>query len=404
MTAWLPGAILVFAWLLAVYQFRLLPVRSALAASYWSAFLLAAVSRIFKFPPIGTAIDSALEYPNVSQLLAGVCIISATLGVQSFVYLSLMPHRPRFRIASAVAGGVVLAATVALFFAAGSVPQNLSDQQYYGLPATLWAYRALYLAYLFLAAAVLTGVLTHYAVASQSARVRMGFGLMASGGVFALAHLVNDVGSLFPPSVRPLGWGDKWISDLLVPPFFLLVVAGALMPVWDRALSGIRAHVTFLRLRSFWRDLRDACPEVCLLPDRPLWKDILDPRDVHFRLHQQVAEIRDAGFILSAFSHPNAGAVAMEMAEASLGPDREAALREAVSLITGLERRRGGAPAHQNGTGAASSQSSLPDELAHLALVADYVTRSQLMNALRERLNLGEQKVTSDTKPGLLVE
>ncbi len=389
------------AWLLAFYQFRILGrLRSPLAASYWSAFLFAALSRGFDVPAVYTAVDSIVGYPNLSEFLSSICVILAVLSVQVFVYLSLLPHRAEFRVVPLVTGVSSLLAMVALFFVGGPVPKLLDNEQYYGVPGSIAAFRAVYLAYLLLSGLVLISVLTRYALAGQEARIKVGFGLMAVGGTFGLLHVANDVGALFPPNLRPFKWwGEAWFGEVMTFPFFLLFVTGALMPVWDRTLRAFRAQVAFLRLRGLWRELRNVCPEVGLLPNRTMLQDILDPRDATFRLHQQVAEIRDAAFIISAFADLRVLQVAKNIADRLPDLRERAALVEAAQVRAGMEARRRGLPAQKGAREAPCAQSTgLQEEVRHLMLVARHVAGSPVMRLLLERLKQSSEMVPSTSR------
>ena len=62
--------------------------------------------------------------------------------------------------------------------------------------------------------------------------------------------------------------------------------------------------MAFIRLRGLWLELRSVLPSAALLPERPIWVDVLDLRDATFRLHRQVIEIRDASCAMASQTEP----------------------------------------------------------------------------------------------------
>jgi hypothetical protein len=303
---------------------------------------------------------------------------------------------------------VVLLTMLVLFFSAGPLSETWNFWEYYHL-GTVAAYRLTYLTYMVVSAAMVTGLWSRYAFASDALELRVSFALMTTGGVSGLGYLANDAGVVFGAlGWHPFSWwGDTGLSDLLISLAIILVVAGAMMPVWGRVVQAVRAHLAFLRLRGLWLQLRAACPTVALLPERPLWKDALNLGDASFRLHRQVVEIRDATYALAAFAHPRSRRVASEIAASlCLHPEDQLALEEAARLQTGLESLRRGKseearraddrpePVHHVKVG----REGFWGEVSHLTRVAKHVAGSAAMRATLHRLaQAGE--VSARTSP-----
>ncbi|MFF5443921.1 MAB_1171c family putative transporter [Streptomyces sp. NPDC012888] len=82
----------------------------------------------------------------------------------------------------------------------------------------------------------------------------------------------------------------------------LLQVTGWTIPSWGihvtKALGWFRSYRAYLRLRPLWWALHQATPDIALDPPRSWPRELVPPRDPHYRLYRRVIEIRDGQLLL----------------------------------------------------------------------------------------------------------
>ena len=331
------------AWLGTIYHFRILlrRGRSVLVVYYWLALLFISLALTFAIPPVYVIVNTLADIPRLSKLLTNVCAVLAVLSAQNAVFLSLVSESNvfRLRLSSFANASLALLVMIVLFFTSGPLPDAPDFRKDYAI-GTFAAYRFAYLTYMALSAVLVTYLWLKYTLASESVLIKLSFGLMASGGLVGLIHLLNDAGAVLAGlRLHALPWwSDLGVNYLLIGLAITFVMAGGMMPVWSRAMQALRSYVTYFRLRPLWLELCRACPSVVPPIEDSIWRDALSLRNANFRLHRQVIEIRDASSAVSRFANPYTLRLIREIAESmKLEPVESAALVEAVWLRTTLD-------------------------------------------------------------------
>jgi hypothetical protein len=311
------------------------------------------------------AIDGAAGVPNLARM-AGNCatLVAATGGQLYLVHVTHPPAvaRRRSRLRYAVLGAT-LAAMVAIFAFTPSDPSTSaadprSGQVTYGSPLTL-----LYVGYLGAALVEITRLSWRYAPLTDLASLRLGLRVTATGAALGVAYTALKAMFLLAHDV---GWDlGRWETPVLAPLFAvaaLLIVAGATLPAWGRALGAIRRgagrHRSYRRLHPMWAMLHAAFPETALVA-APSWlAERLDVRELRFRLYRRVIEIRDCQLALRAHADPAAAGLAHELGlRADLSGDALRAMVEAASLAAACaSMRQGHRPAGSGRTTPASQE------------------------------------------------
>jgi hypothetical protein len=93
------------------------------------------------------------------------------------------------------------------------------------------------------------------------------------------------------------------IAVSLMAATVVFITVGSTLPSWGPRL-GTDAWLLWLgdlralhRLYPLWKAAWRVAPEVVLVPPRPLVVEMLDVRDVRFRLYRRQIEIRDAALL-----------------------------------------------------------------------------------------------------------
>ena len=234
-----------------------------------------------------------------------------------------------------------------------------------------------------------------YAHVSLHVSLRIGFRLVAVGGILGLGFVANEAlrsGTTYLNVADPLPAAR--LSQLLIAGFMAAGLTGTTMPAWGPH-AGIPALVDWLhryrslrRLYPLWLALYQASPQIALFPPVPFLADILAWRQLEFRLHRRVVEIRDGQLMLRPYRHPAAMEYARELcATAGLAEEEAAVVLEATDLAVALRMRAAGrvmgslAP-----TPLAPAGANLESEAAALERVARCYRRSPLVQAVLTRL------------------
>lgn len=372
--------------------------RSAMVVSYWFVMLFISLALIVRSEYVAPHVDRLAGVPHVSRHLANSFGVLVLCAAQNAVYTSLISQRHMHRqraVASASTTAVLLAMTILFAMALPLEPARENWYAYEHPP--LAAYRFIFLGYLGISFSVVSALWARYAFKGNSARIRVAFILISSGGAIGTLWVINDLGIVLRAlDLNPVSaWGSEGSMDSLLAFAVLLVLVGATFHSWVGVVDRLRKHVTFLELRALWRVLLATCPEVALLPQRPLWRDLVGIGDSDFRLRRQVTEIRDARLLLQRRGHPQAYRAADEVAtHSALSEADRVAFAEAVLLWSAIHsiglsvwNAASGSSPMQVPAGTAED---LWQEAEHLKRVAHFYRQSGLVLQATESLTTAD--------------
>jgi hypothetical protein len=176
--------------------------------------------------------------------------------------------------------------------------------------------------------------------------------------------------------------------------FFMTVclAIGSTVPAWgsrvgvDRALRWRHTHRAYRRLYPLWATLADAAPQIVLTPPASRWVDVVDPRNLDFRLYRRVVEIRDGYLALRPYRDRDTVAAARELGAAAGLRDRQLqAVVEAAALAAAVRNKADGGkpPAREVETGADPiGGADITSEYAWLEQVARHLARSPIVRTI----------------------
>lgn len=392
---WFPAGL---AWVAVGYTFPALLRRRHDAAfrAFWLSLLFLALSLSVLTPAGYAAIDGMIGVANLARLLGNALILVAGWQVQAFLFhLNYPDQRARLRIgwsASFLAASLIL---LAGFFALAPVHREAADfvGRYADAPFVL-EYRLVFLAYLGWALGAIVFLSWRYANLVERPALRLGLRVDAFGGVLGLGYVLNETLRVSLPHV--FGGTDPIPRDLLVTQFFeasavTLMLVGCTMPAWGprvgipKLVEWLTRYRTYRRLTPLWRALYQASPEIALSPPRSAVLDDLDPRDLSFRLHRRVVEIRDGCLALRPFVDPQVAEEARRRcASAGLPPRETEVVVAGMSLAAALAAKGEGRPMEQPWSALIPfGGSDLATEVAALEGVADAWANSPLVRTGR---------------------
>jgi hypothetical protein len=250
----------------------------------------------------------------------------------------------------------VLAVLLTLDVATGGIDPSPARLSGHLSPATV-AYWVLLEGYL--GAVLVTTSLLFWTVArdAPAGLPRLGLRAIAAGTAMIALYaagktaLIVARGAGMPIDFETVAPGGHYVQGIGT----LLTVAGALVPVGQRARSVAATYRSLLALRPLWTAMRDAFPEVILFTPRRAVIELSGVDDVHLRLYRRVIEIRDGMLAL----RPYLSGVPHETPEA-----------EAAAIAEALRRRAEGVPRAENSQGFAPVGPEMSDEVAWLSRVS----------------------------------
>lgn len=311
MSEYLLGAVAALVWLAALaraWQLRRgAHVQHCFLVAALAALALALTTQV---PGVYLWIGDVAHVPNLAAPLGhGSVLVTAWAATSLLAYSALPQERAtrlvRRRLAVLLAALVGL---VALFVIEGSRPQVLGYDDHYGHDAAVAGHYLIYVAYLAVAGFDLARNNWRYARVASGEPLRVGLRLISLAGVVVMAYAAFKCVSVL---ARFIGTGsgssESPLSDVLIALAGLLAVAGTSAFAWSRRLrverfsSWLRSYGSYRRLSPLWWDLYRVEPDVALyLPSQRLL-DAVDVRDLDFRLHRRVVEIRDAWLALRPY-------------------------------------------------------------------------------------------------------
>lgn len=292
----------VLAWLAAFYQLlRLRQRRDAPLITLCVAFILLAAAFTISTPVVWLHLDRLAGYPNLSALLSQGCVLLFAASLQVLLLLWLHSRddawsrlRPRSLIL-----GVVLAVMLVLFLLAPTTRENSVNFAASNAGDSFYAaYLLLYVIVFAIMQIEVIRLCLRYARICPRPWLRRGLRTTTVGAMFGLVYCaarIADVGAALA-GLDPLKW--EVLPRLGAGGGEVLYLIGWTMPAWGPRLSARAAWVASYRahcqLYPLWSALNQLTPDLALDPPASRIADILDVRDLDFRLHRRVVESKTA--------------------------------------------------------------------------------------------------------------
>ncbi|MFI7667524.1 MAB_1171c family putative transporter [Nocardia sp. NPDC049526] len=304
------------------------------------------------------AIDYHTHVPEIGILLSDVTAMLAVCASQIwFVYLTTRTEIARRRSRLCYTGFVVVVAAVVSLFAISSSTSPNGTR-----------YRYLFICYVGVSAVAAVVFGFRYAALTAKPWLRIGFRVIAIGGIVVLARLaflaytlvVADLGH--PP--QPM---YAVVDGLLTVTGLLIVIAGMALPsggeVFGSLLHAYRCHRTERQLSALSRHLASATGTASAVPF-PVDREWNPLRDAEFRLCRRVIDIRDAQLALRGYADPQVRRLAAERSAALGLPDHERGpMIEAAVIAAAIQAKQAGIPARHNTTMTLSAENGGADTL-----------------------------------------
>ncbi|MEU7767963.1 MAB_1171c family putative transporter [Nocardia sp. NPDC049190] len=310
-----------------------------------SALFTGAILATMMFWLESDAIERRTRIPTIGILLSDITAMLAVCATQIwFVYLTTPTEIARRRSQLCLAGFVVVVAAVVSLFAA--FPPAC---------ANCARYRYLFICYggVSAVAAVVFGF--RYAVLTAKPWLRIGFRVIAIGGIAVIARLAFLGYVLVAADLRhpPLPMYTT-VDGLLTAAGLLIVIAGMALPSGGEFLGSLlhayRCHRTERRLIALSRHLTSVAGTASAVP-LPIGREWNPLRDAEFRLCRRVVDIRDAQLALRGYADPRARQLAAEQSDALGLPDRERGpMIEAAVIAAAMTAKQAGDPPRHNTT------------------------------------------------------
>lgn len=381
-------------WLAALYQGSVVARGGGGTATRWHVvgFTALAVALTINLPPVYTGLDRLAGEPNLAELIVHALALTAGWAAHGAIVTTL--HEAAGARARIVRSAVVLAITVAamaVFFALAPVDSETLD--FTVTYATAPYVSEYWLAYLAFAAYALLDIAVMAWRYRRSAGSLVGAGLrmLALGAAFGLVYVALKAAYLACSRWFDLQFDDRTYTTTSGTAMVLcavLCVVGATFPRWAdtglRALSWVGRYRTYQQLRPLWVALTDASPQVVFVSPQRRWIDVIDPRQIDFRLYRRVIEIRDGQLELRSYTTDATAREAESNARAQghTGAALEAAT-EAGILAAALVAKRGGEPIASWRRVEQSGSTDVRGEAQRLVMVASFFRGERERNASR---------------------
>lgn len=356
------------------------PASPELKALWLSLFGLAA-GLTTQVPSIYFRLGSLAGVPNVGMPIGQSFVLVAGWAASVLLLYSTYPAtvaaRKAMRRFLGVAVGLVT--MVVLFAVTPASAPTLQFVATYGSRSSVATYYLIYLGLLALAAADIGRLCWRYAGLAKQDGLRLGLHLIAASAAVALAYVVYKgafVASDHYGLRLPLG-GEPDVSRSLMLLGTVLVLAGTTISVWgsrlriERIYSRWRSYCSYRRLSSLWWALYNVTPEIALYPASIRRLDAMVARDLEFRLHRRVIEIRDGWLKLRPYLDHGDAVEAREAGVAEgLRGDLLQAHVQAVVLGVGVAAKAAGVPASASWTEPLPLTAESTSEIAWLERIA----------------------------------
>jgi hypothetical protein len=319
------------------------PARRAL----WVALLSLALGWTLRIPANYRTLDEATGVGNLAQVVGDSLALATACAILAMLIFQTSPADTGARRVLLRAGllGVVLVA-MGITFALAPLNQETAEfvTTYRTRPAFL-AYELPYLVFLSYAFYDLARLCRRYAQLSDRRYLKAGMRLIQVAGGLGILYVALRIAYLVAvqaaPSVDLTAYEP--VSKLLVAVLSILAIIGAVLPAAGPRVEDYRAH---RELYPLWSAMHEAEPAIALEAPQSPTRDRFRVRDLRFRLHRRVIEIRDGQLALRPYRQPDAALTARRRGQQRqlVGEDLEAAV-EAATLAAAVEDKAAGQPA-----------------------------------------------------------
>jgi hypothetical protein len=353
------------------------------------SFLFLALTYVLAIPAFAKGFDAWIGIPNLAALFFHTSLLaySGTVWVQ-LLYWQYPPDIARPKARRWLVFFVLVEAGLVATFRLADIKTRVSS---FILESAHNSWIAAYTMLLFggLGTALLATIVSclRYAKVAGRPWLRRGLRITAVGAIFMIAFSLVRISDVV--GVRLGADPKKW--ELLSPSFagigVVLISIGLTIPGWGHWLSALHrwwgVRSAYRRLHPLWLALYEAFPEIALTPTTSPMRELVDVRDMEFKLYRRVVEIRDGWLSLRPYLWPQVMERATGLAEkAGLSGDELQATVEAVQLKVALKEKGNGA-ATENVTsgGVTRVDTDIRDEIAWLSLVSQAFSSSPVVRA-----------------------
>ncbi len=355
---------------------------------------------VLLLPAVYQWIGDAFGIPNLARPLAnGLGLIACWTGQSLFVRLTESESTAGRAIRLYALALLILLALLAASFVAASpsLTESAIDftQRFADNPYVL-DYRVVYMLGFGLSAANISRLAWRYGkLSTANPSLQLGLLLVTFGGIAGLLYALQDVGYLIGHRVGLLypRQGSVLLTQVLV---FLSFTIGSTLPEWGNRV-GVPALYRWLwqyrslrRLYPLWKALYEATPEIALTGSVSPLQDVLDVRDLGFRLYRRVVEIRDGALALRPFRLDWVEDLARNLCEWNRVPREDAPLViEAACLAGAIELKRMNTKVAQRAhepQATGQGGADLASEVAVLERLASHFRRSKVVRAVLSEL------------------
>jgi hypothetical protein len=317
--------------------------------AFAASILLMGAGLIVLVDPAHGLVDRAVRVPNFASL-AGDCIVaaSACAALCFLAYLNYPPARAhRVNLVFAAITGAVIVIMTVIFFAIPPRPETPNYWTLYAGPPQTATFRIVYLAFLSFVLVQIARLTLSFAAMSARPSMRIGLRLVAAGGVIGQLWVALEVARALVPAFggpRP-PLATETVGRVLVAVLVGLIALGSTLPSWgprlgvDEAPALIGDFISLQRLYPLWKTLGGLVPAVLLVTPRSRLAELLDLRDMHFRLYRRVVEMRDAIVLVKRTSDPRSAELALAIGrEQGLPADELDVLVSAAQAASAVQR------------------------------------------------------------------
>ncbi|MFE4175479.1 MAB_1171c family putative transporter [Streptomyces sp. NPDC056909] len=270
-------------------------------------FALSGLSFLVSLAPVWTGLDGVLGRPNVSALVAHLCVIGLLVCQQLVLTHWGPPEHVRRRTVLYVTAGVVIGLALVVLFAVltpgASRPSGFTT--YYVHTPIYRAYLTLYIAAYTVGEMLVARACWRHARRTGQVWVARGLYTVTVGAVVTLGYSAVRIGGVVAALFG--GRADAWdaVAWLCADVGSALTLIGWFVPTVAQAAVAVRERVHYRRLRPLWNALHAVIPTIALEPDVSRATDRrLRVRDIRWHLDRQAVEIRDGQRALRAHLCP----------------------------------------------------------------------------------------------------
>lgn len=282
-------------------------------AAYWHTVALVALALTCSVQPLYETIDHVLRLPNAARWLSNALLLLAAYTIDGFFYMlahaSNTPGTPelpeerqerrRVRLWGLVPLVLVTTGMAALLWRANLHAESLEFTFSRVMPL-LVAYRLLFLAYFVFVVLRFIGHAWLYRRITPDASIKVGMGLSVVAGYSALAYAAISILIILTPDTLVVVKAFDPLLNVCIVVTVGFGMIGSTFPLWGRRIGALAlcthlsAVLSYWRLKSLWRAVTSAAPEV-VLPTWLTWSDaLMHPAEMELLLNRRIIEILDA--------------------------------------------------------------------------------------------------------------